>query len=110
MNNINTIKEALGQELVSLRNARDILQYSYEKCVQIGIKNDYNYEELESFEALTSRFARLSDLIIQKSSKKYSDFLKRWILRNVVRYGTGSTEQRERELLGAQMISFRPAF
>jgi uncharacterized protein YutE (UPF0331/DUF86 family) len=66
MNNLNTIKEALGQELVSLNNARDILRYSYEKCLQIGIKSEFNYEELESFEALTSRFARLSDMIIQK--------------------------------------------
>jgi hypothetical protein len=66
MNNLNTIKEALGQERVSLNNARDILRYSYEKCLQIGIKSEFNYEELESFEALTSRFARLSDMIIQK--------------------------------------------
>ncbi len=63
---MNNIKEVLNQELVQLENARDILQYSYEKCCRIGVKIGFTYEELESFEALTSRFARLSDIIIQK--------------------------------------------
>ena len=63
---MNNIKEVLNQELAQLENARDVLQYSYEKCYRIGIKIGFTYEELESFEALTSRFARLSDIIIQK--------------------------------------------
>jgi len=63
---MNNIRETLSQELAALKNARDILQYSYEKCSRIGIKTGFTYEELESFEALTSRFARLSDIIIQK--------------------------------------------
>ena len=63
---MNNIKEVLNQELAQLENARDILQYSYEKCCRIGVKIGFTYEELESFEALTSRFARLSDIIIQK--------------------------------------------
>lgn len=60
---MNNIKETLSQELAATENARDILQYSYEKCSRIGIKTGFTYEELESFEALTSRFARLSDII-----------------------------------------------
>lgn len=63
---MNNIKEVLNQELAQLENARDVLQYSYEKCCRIGVKIGCTYEELESFEALTSRFARLSDIIIQK--------------------------------------------
>ena len=63
---MNNIKETLHQELAALKNARDVLRYSYEKCSRIGVKIDFTYEELESFEALTSRFARLSDIIIQK--------------------------------------------
>ncbi len=63
---MNNIKEVLNQELAQLENARDVLQYSYEKCCRIGVKIGFTYEELESFEALTSRFARLSDIIIQK--------------------------------------------
>ncbi|MCP4108492.1 MAG: hypothetical protein GY749_23590 [Desulfobacteraceae bacterium] len=60
------IRESLRNELSALKNARDVLCYSYEKCARIGVKLDLTYEELESFEALTSRFARLSDIIIQK--------------------------------------------
>ena len=63
---MNTVKEALRNELTTLKNARDILQYSYDKCSLIGVKTGLTYEEMESFEALTSRFARLSDIIIQK--------------------------------------------
>ena len=29
---MNNIKEVLSQELAQLENARDVLQYSYEKC------------------------------------------------------------------------------
>src|SRR5581483_6288772 len=32
----------------------------------IGIKKEYTEQELEAFEALTARFSRLSDLMIQK--------------------------------------------
>lgn len=63
---MNTVKEALRNELITLKNARDILQYSYDKCSLIGVKTGLTYEEMESYEALTSRFARLSDIIIQK--------------------------------------------
>jgi hypothetical protein len=63
---MNAVVEALKQELISLKNARDILRYSYDKCSLIEIKPGMTYEEMESFEALTSRFARLSDIIIQK--------------------------------------------
>lgn len=63
---MNTVKEALRQELIRLRNARDALGYSYDKCIIIGVKTGLTNEEQESFEALTSRFARLSDIIIQK--------------------------------------------
>ena len=63
---MNTVKQALNNELIILKNARDILKHSYDKCSLIGIKTGLTYEEMESYEALTSRFARLSDIIIQK--------------------------------------------
>lgn len=56
----------LKQELCDLEKARDVLQYSYEKCRAIELIDGLSYEEQESFEALTSRFARLSDIIIQR--------------------------------------------
>ena len=60
------ILENLELELINLEKASDILRYSYNKCLGTELKIGLPYEELESFEALTSRFARLSDIIIQK--------------------------------------------
>ncbi|MCB2149558.1 MAG: hypothetical protein KQI81_23965 [Deltaproteobacteria bacterium] len=59
-------KDALRQELKELENAREVLAYSYQKCDKIGVRPGLSNEELESFEALTGRFARLSDIVIQK--------------------------------------------
>ena len=56
----------LLKELKVLDDARDILVYSFNKCSAIGIKENYEPDELESFEAYTGRFARLSDILIQK--------------------------------------------
>ena len=59
-------KELLEIELKLLEEALKMLTYSYTICDKIGIKEDYAYEELDKFEALTSRFARTSDILIQK--------------------------------------------
>jgi len=56
----------LIKELKVLDDARDVLTYSFNKCSAIGIKEKYEPEELESFESFTGRFARLSDILIQK--------------------------------------------
>ena len=56
----------LLKELKVLDDARDVLVYSFNKCSAIGIKENYEPEELESFESYTGRFARLSDILIQK--------------------------------------------
>lgn len=61
------MEDNLKQELHDLEKAKDVLHYSYEKCLSIELTEGLSYEEEESFEALTSRFARLSDLIIQKT-------------------------------------------
>lgn len=63
---MNKILDSLKHELSELKKARDILAYSYDKCSTSVVKADLSNEELESFEALTSRFARLSDILIQK--------------------------------------------
>ncbi len=49
-----------------LDDAKEVLVYSFNKCNAIGIKESYEPEELESFESFTGRFARLSDILIQK--------------------------------------------
>ena len=58
--------QALQNELQELQKARDVLNYSYTKCTKIQIGPGLDPEQLESLEALTSRFARLSDIIIQR--------------------------------------------
>jgi hypothetical protein len=43
-----------------------VLEISYKKCINIGIKDAYSEEELEKYELLTSRFSRVSDILTQK--------------------------------------------
>jgi hypothetical protein len=63
------IKEIIDQNSTELHNACALLKHSHDKCRRIGMQEGLNADELESFEALTSRFARLSDMIIQKTFK-----------------------------------------
>jgi len=56
----------LHQELELMNKASHTLDYSYQRCLIIGKKNQYSMEEEERFESLTSRFARLSDILVQK--------------------------------------------
>jgi hypothetical protein len=56
----------LKKEIRNLDSAAAILRYSYDNCRQIGIKKKFIYEERDQFESLTSRFARMSDLLIKK--------------------------------------------
>jgi len=60
------LKSLLLKELQLLNDAAHVLRYSFEKCRSIGVKDDYTPDELESFESLCSRFARLSDIMTQK--------------------------------------------
>jgi uncharacterized protein YutE (UPF0331/DUF86 family) len=50
----------------SLDDAAEILKYSQRNCTTIGLKQEYSFEEMDHLEAFTSRFARLSDIVIQK--------------------------------------------
>ncbi len=56
----------LKREIFALETAAESLNYSYKKCLKTGIKKKYTPAELEHFEAFTSRFARVSDILIQK--------------------------------------------
>lgn len=60
------LKLVLQHDLKILSDATELLEYSFNKCSKIGIKSRYEPEELESFESCTGRFARLSDILIQK--------------------------------------------
>ncbi len=63
----------LREELQLLDKAAEILKYSYGVCGKIGIKEEYSFEELDKFESFTGRFARLSDLLIQKIFRLIDD-------------------------------------
>ena len=71
--NISEKRKALMSQLdlniKSLEKSMDALSYSYDKCGDIGEKREYSLEEQEKFEALTSRFARTSDILTQKVFK-----------------------------------------
>ena len=56
----------LIETLVNLKETEKWLRHSYEVCVPIGIKNNYTISEWDALEALTSRFARTTDLISNK--------------------------------------------
>lgn len=56
----------LKSELKLMNDASSVLFYSYKKCSKIGIKKEYSQKELDVFENLASRFARLNDIILQK--------------------------------------------
>lgn len=60
------IAETLGKNMFLLEKSINTLDYSYHKCYAIGLKTEYSPDELESFESLTSRFARTADILTQK--------------------------------------------
>lgn len=69
----NDLVQLLREELQLLDKAADILKYSYGMCGKIGIKDEYSFEELDKFESFSGRFARLSDLLIQKIFRLIDD-------------------------------------
>jgi uncharacterized protein with HEPN domain len=58
-----------NENLVLLHKSVIALDYSYDKCRAIGEKEKFDLEQQESFEALTARFARTSDILTQKVFK-----------------------------------------
>lgn len=59
---VELLKEALNQLQASI----SWLERSYDQCVSVGIKENYTAEEYDRYENLTSRYARVADLIIHK--------------------------------------------
>ncbi len=59
-------KQLLREEMELLGKAVETLNLSIKKCTNIIGKEHYSFEELESFDSLTSKFGRTSDLFTQK--------------------------------------------
>ena len=58
--------EVLMENLFAVNASLKRLIYSYEICKKTGIKNDYSEAEFIYFEAMTSRYARTTDMLINK--------------------------------------------
>ena len=56
----------LKHALIGLERARIVLEYSHSKCSKFDFDQELSMEELDDLEALTSKFARLSDIIVKK--------------------------------------------
>jgi hypothetical protein len=56
---INHAKENFKLLLSDMEKARDILLFSFSKCSKINMTEGLTDNEMESLEALTSRFSRL---------------------------------------------------
>jgi len=65
-NNDQQLQELLQAEWQLLHASVETLLMSVEKCRKIGVKDEYSFEEQESFDSLTSKFSRASDLFTQK--------------------------------------------
>jgi len=62
-------KQLLSENLQRLNTALDTLNYSLDKCEKIDLESTIEPESMESLEALTARFARVSDILTQKVLK-----------------------------------------
>jgi len=56
----------LKEQLDLLDKSVNVLSYSFHRCTEIKDQLQFSDENLERFESLTGRFARLSDLLTQK--------------------------------------------
>lgn len=59
-------KEILSDIVGLVEKGKTQLVYSLKRANDIGIKSEYNLDELEVFEALCSRYARLLDIYVNK--------------------------------------------
>jgi len=65
--------ELLQEELAGLKLAAGHLDYSVARCLSLLDQKDLLPDQLERFESLTSRFARLADLLVQRIFRLIDD-------------------------------------
>jgi hypothetical protein len=65
--------EPLEEDLAGLQLAAGYLQYSMDRCLNLIGQEGLPPEQLERLESLTSRFARLADLLIQRVFRLLDD-------------------------------------
>lgn len=67
--NEQSLRALLAGELENLARATSSLEKSFVKCSRLRPSPRQSFEEEESFDALTSKFARCSDILTQKVLK-----------------------------------------
>ena len=60
------IRDYLKEVIMALKKSQNNLIYTYEKCQKLPISEKMSMEDMDDYEALCSKFSRLSDLIIKK--------------------------------------------
>lgn len=60
------LQKNLTYNLSLLDKSAKTLALSLQKCKKISVKKEYSFEESESFDALSSKFSRTSDIYTQK--------------------------------------------
>jgi len=58
--------EVLKENINDVNLSMNRLMYSFDICSKIGIKENYSDEEFMAFEAMTARYARTTDMLINK--------------------------------------------
>jgi hypothetical protein len=58
--------EILKENLYALNLSLNRLMYSFEKCSMICLKDTYSDDEFIAFEAMTARYARTTDMLVNK--------------------------------------------
>lgn len=73
---MDTMKLLLESNLELLRRALPSFTMSLEKCRRIDLSDGVSFDEEESFDALTSKFSRISDIFTQKVLKSLTLLLR----------------------------------
>jgi len=58
--------EILKENLHAVNLSMNRLMYSFDICSKTGLKDDYSEEDFIVFEAMTARYARTTDMLINK--------------------------------------------
>lgn len=56
----------LRETIDTLQASKDWLVHSYDKCLAIKLSDNMPFDDYDAFEGLTARFARISDIYLQK--------------------------------------------
>jgi len=58
--------DILRENIIALNLSANRIQWSYERTIKIDKKDGYNVDEFAEFEVLTSRYARTTDMLVNK--------------------------------------------